>query len=445
MIASALSTALSLASAFAAAFAMSACAGSGASAGAGAAPRASESSARSASTRAGDPTLHPPGEPAEVRLRSTEVAWSDTLPLEGLYPKRDLEQRMAFIAACDMSMRARDPGAVEDAKLLAALYSEHDNAASFAEALREEFELVRIESDSVVESGGGADAGIQGAVGASASERVGSGAGPEVASADAAAGKGAGRSPAAPAGLMTGYATPFVEARLVRDERFRFPLFGDLRKSAPELAGSARRAILDSPEARKSVIAWVDDPLLWALVETNGTARLEVPSDRGPREILLSRVATNGRPWTGLGRALAARGLVPAEGATLADVAQAARANPAAAEEAAMANDRVVFFAAVGSNAFPPALGIAGARLVAGYSCAADQSVYPPGSALLVVDAAPDDGRAMPPRLLFVHDAGGAIRGPQRVDAYRGQGTEPLLRAGEMRESVLVYRLTRRR
>lgn len=383
---------------------MTACAGGGGRS-ATSASGSSEVNARAAS-RAGDATLHPPEAADAPSLRATTVAWPEAIALDGIFPKRDLEQRMAFIAACDMSMRAREREVVDDAKALAALYAEFTDPQLFAEALRERFELVRVEQSSSA--------------------------------------AGATNVPQA-AGLMTGYATPFVEARLVPDQRYRFPIFGDLRKDLPELAGAARREILASSAARKSVLAWVDDPLLWALVETNGTARLEIETASGTKTLLVSRVATNGRPWTGLGRALAARGLVPAEGTTLADVAQAARANPAAAEEAAMENERVVFFAPVGSNAFPPALGIAGARLVAGYSCAADQSIYPPGSALLVVDASPDDGRAMPPRLLFVHDAGGAIRGPQRIDAYRGQGTEPLLRAGEMRQSVTVYRLTRRR
>jgi membrane-bound lytic murein transglycosylase A len=370
------------------------------------ATRGSTDRAPGASRRAGDATLHPPADGVESQLREVVVAWPEALPLETIFPKRDLEQRMAFIAACDMSMRARDRDAVDDAKALAALYAEFTDPQLFAEALRERFELVRV-------------------------EQVAGGAAPTTES--------------AASGLMTGYATPFVEARLRPDERYRFPLFGDLRKDSPELAVAPRREILSSESARKSVLAWVDDPLLWALVETNGTARLEIDTPSGAKSLLLSRVATNGRPWTGLGRALAARGLVPADGTTLADVAQAARANPAAAEAAAMENERVVFFAAVGSNAFPPALGIAGARLVPGYSCAADQSIYAPGSALLVVDGSPADGRAMPPRLLFVHDAGGAIRGPQRIDAYRGQGTEPLLKAGELREPVTVYRLTRRR
>lgn len=364
--------------------------------------------------RRGEPSLHPPGE-AAARWKAIAGPELSQLDLKALYPKSDLDQRMAFIAACDMSMRSRDASAARDAKALAALYSRYDDVESFVEALDESFELVEL-----VEPLGPAKPPVPGG--------------------------GADGTATESMGLLTGYATPYVEARLAPDERFRFPLFGDLRARFPELAASPRREILASAEARGAAIAWVDDPLLWALVETNGTAKLEVTTSRGSRTVLVSRVATNGREWTSLAKGLAARGLIPATGTTLADVARAAREHPQAAEEAALDNERLVFFAPVGSNAFPPAFGIPGARLVSGYSCAADQSVYPPGSALLVLDAAAaeDGSQRMQPRLLFVHDAGGAIRGPQRVDAYRGQGTEALLRAGELRRPVRVFRLTMR-
>ncbi len=235
--------------------------------------------------------------------------------------------------------------------------------------------------------------------------------------------------------LVTGYATPRVQASRAADARHALPILGDLRRVDPALAAAPRRAILDDPRTAREAIAWIADPLDWALVETNGTAEL----DFGDGEtIRISRVATNGRAFTSLGRALAARGALAAP-FDLDDVRDAARTDPTLARAAALDNERVVFFRVVAPDRFPPALGLDG-RLLAGVSCAADQSVHPPGSTLLLDEG---DGAAL--RLAFVHDAGGAIRGPSRVDLYFGCGPEAVAEAGRCRRPARVLRLAPRR
>ena len=229
------------------------------------------------------------------------------------------------------------------------------------------------------------------------------------------------------------------------DEMFRFPIFGDMRMSSPELAALPRAELIRSPVARANAIAWIDDPLAWAIVETNGTARLLVEDAPSGRELLVTRIATNDRPWTSLGRALAARGLIESATYTLSDVAAAAERYPREAEAAVLENERVVFFALADNENFPPVLGLPFGKLVGGYSCAADQSIYPAGSVLVVVERptqeSADSKAKRPARILFVHDAGGAIAGSSRVDVYFGQGTEALIRAGATRVPVDVYRL----
>jgi membrane-bound lytic murein transglycosylase A len=346
---------------------------------------------------AGEPTLAPPGAPRA--LGAVERVDLRAFDLASAFPKRNLDRRMSFLAACDVSLNTENADAKRDVRALLDAYREADDPARFAELVLERFEATRT-------------------------------------------------SPAQPTeldGLMTGYATPIVNVRLSPDDgpdaRFRFPIFADLRGFDDALAVAPRREILASPKARERAIAWIDDPMAWALVETNGTAILRIDGTR--KDIPISRVATNGRAFRSVGKGLAERGLVDPKTATLVDVARAADANPREAEAAALENERVVFFRICDPADFPPVLGIPKGELVSGYSCAADQSVYPPGSVLLVTER-DAKGAARPVRILFVHDAGGAISGPQRVDAYFGSGNAAIREAGAMRFEVDVIRLRAR-
>lgn len=355
------------------------------------------SSGTSAATTA-EPTLAPPG--ARRATGAAERVDLGMFDLASAFPKRNLDRRMSFLAACDVSLNTTDPDARRDVTRLLETYREANDPAQFAELLTERFEAIRL----------------------------------------------APATTAANDGLMTGYATPVVNVRMNPDDRFRFPIFADLRgididANGVDLATKPRREIIASSAARARAIAWIDDPLAWALVETNGTAILRIEGTR--KDIPVSRIATNGREFRSVGKGLAERGLIDPTTATLVEVARAADANPREAEAAALNNERVVFFRICDPADFPPVLGLPKGELVSGYSCAADQSVYPPGSVLLITER-DAKGAVRPVRILFVHDAGGAISGPQRVDAYFGSGNAAIREAGEMRFAVEVHRLRAR-
>lgn len=353
-------------------------------------------------TSLGEQTLHPPDASVACVEREARVE-IESIDVAALYPKRVLEQRMSFLAACASSRATPNASARADVVALMEIYTNAKTAEDFAEGVDDSFELIEyrpVGSPAAVDDG-------------------------------------------APLGLMTGYATPIVTVRLQRDEKFRYPFFANLHTRSPQLALASRSELLASDEALTSVLAWIDSPLAWALVETNGTASLNIETVglAGTESTAMTRVATNGKPWTSLGKGLASRGLIDAKTSTLRDVVRAAELNPDAALAAALENQRVVYFTECLAEDFPPALGIPGAKLVAGYSCAADQSIYPPGSILIVVARAHDPAKPRRARLVFVHDAGGAIVGPHHVDAYSGEGTAALTRAGDMREAVDIYRL----
>jgi membrane-bound lytic murein transglycosylase A len=346
-----------------------------------------------------DPSLKPPADGGAARgaFRYEQGPPIASLVPGRMYPAGDVGSRMRFIEAIDACMRSPDPGVRVDAAVLRQAYEGAANAEVFLATLSERFAAWQ-----VVPS------------------------------------EGAGQASRGGAGLVTGYATPVVRAKRRPDARFRYPLFVDLRRRFESVAEAPRRQILATPNIESQAIAWVGDPLAWALIETNGSARLAFDDGIEPAELAISRVATNGRPWTGMGRWFRENGLIDRDDFTLAEVRTTAYVHPEKAEMAALANERVVYFEISDPKRFPTALGLGGARLIAGWSCAADQEFYPPGSILLVVEDTDAGPRG---HILFVHDAGGAIRGPERVDCYIGEGDDALSRAGELRGTARVYRL----
>jgi membrane-bound lytic murein transglycosylase A len=314
-----------------------------------------------------------------------------------MYPAGDVASRMRFIEAMDACMRSPDPAVRADAAALRQAFEGAESAEAFLAALAQRLAAWQVvPTDGAEQASRGAEA------------------------------------------LITGYATPVVRAKRRPDARFRYPLFVDLRRRFETVADAPRRQILATPNIESQAIAWLGDPLAWALVETNGSARLVFDDGVEPSQLAISRVATNGRPWTGMGRWFRANGLIDRDDFTLAEVRTTAYVHPEKAEMAALANDRVVYFEISDPKRFPTALGLGGARLIPGWSCAADQRFYPPGSILLLVEETDAGPRG---HILFVHDAGGAIRGPARVDCYIGEGDDALARAGELRGTARVYRL----
>jgi membrane-bound lytic murein transglycosylase len=353
-----------------------------------------------------EPTLLPPTVGAVETKGTAAIRWEavdlSTFDLAGIFPGRDLAQRAGFIAACKNSQGSVDRQVAADAAALDEIFWAAKDGLSFEKFLRERCVASRASPSRF-------DAATQSS------------------------------------GLLTGYATPTVRVRRKADDRFRFPILGDLRMAHPQLADAPRAEILASSAARELALAWIDDPLGWALVETNGTAVLVIDEPNAPREeAYISRVSTNGRPFTSVGRGLAKEGLLDASKATLADVVRIAERDPAAIERAALENERVVFFAEVPRTSFPPVLGLPNGRLVPGYSCAADPKIYPAGSVLLLSERATRGVERRPVRVVFVHDAGGAISGTERIDVYFGEGSQAILRAGDMRIEVDVMRLSLR-
>lgn len=262
--------------------------------------------------------------------------------------------------------------------------------------------------------------------------------------------------------LYTGYYLPSLDARPVRDARFRFPVLGrppDLISVAPAdfavdcaagttIVGRAERGRLVPYPTRAEieasattiapVVAWVDDPVALFFMQIQGTGRLVLPDGSRP---LVGFAASNGRPYVSIGKLLVDEGRLSLDEASMAGIQRWIAAHPEERDRVLHANPRYVFFgrlagAAIGSLRVP----VTGGRTIA-----TDPAVYPPGVLAFVRIAttarAPADALS---RLVLNQDAGAAIRGPDRVDVFFGEGTDAEMRAGRLHTRGELYVLVPR-
>ena len=233
---------------------------------------------------------------------------------------------------------------------------------------------------------------------------------------------------------VTAYFAPEHDASPVPTPRFRYPLY----RAPPDPSRFTRREIEQSGRLAGAELAWLDDPLDVYLIHVNGSARLRLPDGTA---LHVGHAATNGRPYTSLGRRLIEAGAVPAGAMSLDAIRDVYDRDPDLVTALMLDNDRFVFFEVLAADRWPrSALGI---PLTAGRSIATDKSVFPPGGMVLVEALTPTaTGRTEPlVRLMLDQDAGGAILGPGRADLYLGAGAQAGVRAGRQNHPGRLYYL----
>ena len=269
---------------------------------------------------------------------------------------------------------------------------------------------------------------------------------------------------AAPASgvLYTGYYVPELEARLARDDRFRFPVLGrpaDLvtaslgdfsakcgegtaiagRVDRGRLIPYATRAEIDgSGGAGAPVLAWIEDPVALFFLQIQGSGGLAFPD--GSRR-LVGFAASNGHPYVSIGKLLIDEGRLGADDASMQGIRRWITEHPEERDRVLHANPRYVFFRPLASEP----LGSLGVPVTGGRSIATDPAVYPPGALAFVrVPGADTTGGDVLSRFVLNQDAGAAIRGPGRVDVFFGEGADAETRAGRLRNRGELYFLAPR-
>ncbi len=240
---------------------------------------------------------------------------------------------------------------------------------------------------------------------------------------------------------VTGYHEPIIEASETKTAEYHVPIYGVPR----DLTAGRRDAYLTRAEIeqgrlgdRARPIAWARDPVDVFFLEIEGSGTLRFP---GNRELRVGYGATNGRPYRSIGGLLIREGKIAPEAMTMRALREWLNDHPEERTRVFHFNESFVFFRH--SSGSP--VGSLGVPLTPGRSIATDPQVFPRGSLAFIRTMRPFElpgGQiAWKPVTRFVlsQDAGGAIRGPGRVDVFWGRGPAAALAASDMKEQGDLY------
>lgn len=253
-------------------------------------------------------------------------------------------------------------------------------------------------------------------------------------------------------GLLTAYFAPEYPARAAPSAEFDAAVLGppaDLvrqdgqvsRRTAEGLEPYPDRAAIEAGAVQTEILGWMrTEDLFFMQIQGSGYLTFE-----DGRRVRAAYAADNGRPFVGIARPMAERGLLPPNGTSGEAIRAwlAARRGPEARAITSL-NPRYIFFQLQPDDGEPA--GAAGVLLVARRSIAVDPASWRYGD-LVFIDA--DGGnlagaRASYRGLVTALDTGSAIRGPVRADFYMGRGDAAGEEAGTVRHPLRMWRLVPR-
>ena len=264
-------------------------------------------------------------------------------------------------------------------------------------------------------------------------------------------------------GLFTGYYEPQFDGSRQRIGRFNVPLYGrpkdlvtaDLGAFRTEWQGTrivgrldgSRLKPFDSRAAiegggladRAEPIVWLRSAIDAFFLHIQGAGRIRLNDGTETR---VGYAASNGHPYTAIGRELVARGALAKDDVSMQTIRHWLKANPHEAKDVMLANARYIFFREIGNEG---PLGAAQVVLTPGRSLAVDTTLVPLHLPVWLVTSLPPttrepEGSALR-RLLVTQDSGSAIRGPVRGDIFWGNGSLAEEVAGKMSEEGRYYLL----
>ncbi len=172
-------------------------------------------------------------------------------------------------------------------------------------------------------------------------------------------------------------------------------------------------------------VAWAQDALEFFFLQVQGSGRLRAPDGSVMR---IGYAGQNGLPYTGIGSAMRARGLIgsgPGQySGSMQGIMQYVREHPDDGRALMRENKSWVFFSESIGDGPKGALGV---PVRARSSVAADPKFVPLGAPVwLALDRSEANG------LWIAQDTGGAIKGANRFDTFWGAGSDARTTAGGM-------------
>jgi membrane-bound lytic murein transglycosylase A len=264
-------------------------------------------------------------------------------------------------------------------------------------------------------------------------------------------------------GMFTGYYEPLLKGSLQPTGPYQVPLHArpddlitvELKDFRSDLRGRRIAGRLKGdrlvpyPERKKIVsgvladrakpLVWVDDDVSAFFLQIQGSGRVALASGG---EMRVGYAATNGQPYTAIGRELIRRGAVTKETVSLQSIRSWLKDNPKEAPDVMALNKSYVFFRELKGEG---PIGAQSVALTPERSLAVDRKYIPLGVPIWLEATAPHENPDLPDQdlrqLLVAQDTGGAIRGPVRGDVFWGFGKRAEEIAGRMKHQGSYYLL----
>ena len=240
-------------------------------------------------------------------------------------------------------------------------------------------------------------------------------------------------------GFYTGYYEAEVTGSRVKTADYNVPLYRVPGKFAGRkstvFSQFDRTAIEGGALAGRGLeICWIKNPVDAFFAQIQGSTRVKL--DDG--ELLrLNYIASNGKPYTPVGRLMIDAGLCTPEDMSMDKIREYMEANPDAGKALRDKNRSFVFFLETRLRPDDEPVGAQGVQLTPGRSLAVDPHVHVYGEPIWVDAKFPIKGDAPQDafrHLMFAQDTGSAIRGVARADIYFGHGEDVPHIAGRIKQ-----------
>jgi membrane-bound lytic murein transglycosylase A len=240
-------------------------------------------------------------------------------------------------------------------------------------------------------------------------------------------------------GFYTGYYESEVAGSRVKTDEYNVPLYGVPKRLAGKrskvFSQYDRKAIENGALKGKGLeICWIKNPVDAFFAQIQGSTRVKLNDGELLR---LNYIASNGKPYTPVGRILIEDGIIPAEEMSMDKIRAYMESNPDEGEALRLKNRSYVFFSKTELGPKDECLGAQGIPLTPGRSLAVDPSIHVYGQPIWIDAKFPLKSEV--PQDTFQHlmvaqDTGSAIRGVARADIYFGHGGDIPHIAGRIKQ-----------
>jgi membrane-bound lytic murein transglycosylase A len=240
-------------------------------------------------------------------------------------------------------------------------------------------------------------------------------------------------------GFFTGYYEAEVAGSRTPTDEFKVPLYSPpknlIGKKSTVFSKFDRKEIEDGAIAGKGLeICYVKDPVDAFFAQIQGSTRIKLADGELLR---LNYIASNGKPYTPVGRILLEQGIYTPEEMSMDKIREYMDEHPDEGKALRMKNRSFVFFSETALAPKDECIGAQGIPLTPMRSLAVDPSLHVFGTPIWVEAEFPIKGLApVDPfhHLMFAQDTGSAIKGAARADIYFGHGEEIPHIAGRIKQ-----------